>query len=85
MFRPVFKESSTALTCNIDEHGARVRRIWGAFTLGLGLAAAGTALWTGIGWLWIIAALGMGMGVLAFFEARKKWCVIRAMGIKTPL
>lgn len=73
------------LTCNINERGARVRRIWGALCLVMGVTAAGVALGTGIWWLWIIGGMAIGAGAFAFFEARKKWCAVRAMGIKTPV
>ncbi|MBT6728200.1 MAG: hypothetical protein HOA75_15830 [Deltaproteobacteria bacterium] len=35
-------------------------------------------------WGYPIAAIAFG-GAFAIFEARAGWCVIRAMGFKTPL
>lgn len=73
------------LTCNIDHRGAKARRIWGALCLAVALASAGAAFLENIGWLWILAAASAAAAALAFYEARKKWCVMRAIGIKTPL
>jgi len=74
------------LTCNINARGKAVRLIWGIL-----LIAAGTV--TAIAWAypkssilgWVISvALVLG-GAFAVFEARVGWCVIRAMGWKTPM
>ena len=72
-------------SCNIDRRGAAVRRVWGALNLVAALVFAALAWWIGPWWLWVIAAVCAVGGLLAFYEARKKWCVVRAMGIKTPL
>jgi NAD/NADP transhydrogenase beta subunit len=73
------------MQCNIDERGARVRRLWGIANLGIALLAALLASWSGLWWVWIIAAVALVAGVLGLFEAHKKWCVMRAMGVKTPM
>jgi len=73
------------LTCNIDERGAKVRRIWGLLCFAVAAAAAGLAVIASLWWLGLLAAGSAAAGALAFYEARNKWCVIRAMGIKTPL
>jgi len=43
------------------------------------------ALWSGIWWLWLIAGLAAAAGIFAIYESRKKWCALRAMGIKTQI
>jgi cell division protein FtsW (lipid II flippase) len=49
------------------------------------LILAGLAFWSGIWWIWIVAGVCAAAGGFALYEARKKWCVVRAMGFKTPL
>jgi hypothetical protein len=73
------------LTCNIDDRGARHRRVWGTLFILVGIIVGAAALLTGPPWLWIIAAGAAGAGAFALFEARKKWCAMRALGIKTPM
>ena len=43
----------------------------------------GLALWSGTWWLWIIVAACAAAGGFAIFEGRNKWCLLRALGIKT--
>ena len=73
----------TFMQCNIDQRGATFRRIWGAMNLIVAAVVAALALWSGIWWLWIIVALCTAAGSFALYEAHKKWCVLRAMGIQT--
>lgn len=79
-------DANMPLTCNIDAKGKLARLIWGILLL-----VAGTIL--AIAWAWgttspmrwglvIVCLVG---GAFAVFEARAGWCVVRAMGIKTPL
>ncbi|MED5350514.1 MAG: hypothetical protein VYB50_03375 [Candidatus Thermoplasmatota archaeon] len=76
-----------ALECNIDAKGKAVRLIGGIFSLVAGLVSVVFAA-TGIvdqqlGWL-VSGGLIFG-GAFAIFEARAGWCVVRALGFKTPL
>lgn len=75
-----------ALACNIDARGKAVRLRIG---IGLGLIGAlstltwavpfgGTPAWLVSGGLLLAAAVSI-------FEARAGWCVVRAMGFKTPI
>jgi len=73
------------MQCNIDEKGARFRRTWGTMNLMVAAMMAGLAFWSGIWWLWIICGVCAVAGGFAIFEARRKWCVMRAMGMKTPM
>ncbi len=44
--------------------------------------------WVGLGpvrlWVALSVLLALG-GVFALFEARRGWCAVRALGIKTPM
>ena len=75
-----------ALTCNIDSRGRIVRAIYGVILV-LTSAALGYfwALPSQNIWHWIVAALCFGAGAFGLFEARRGWCVMRAMGFKTPV
>jgi len=36
------------------------------------------------GWWWFVVAGAAAGGAFTVFEARAGWCVVRAMGFKTP-
>lgn len=69
---------------NIDQRGRTARRRIGRLVLGVGaLSLVGgvvlqSPLLTGLG---IVGAAG---GAFSLFEARRGWCVVRAMGLDTP-
>ena len=72
--------------CNIDQKGRSVRRNGGLLCLALGAASLGAAysgvsrrLFLGAGVCLVLA------GLFQLYESRKGWCVIRALGIKTPV
>ena len=76
-----------ALECNIDAKGKALRLIGGVFSLVAGLVSVVLAA-TGIvdqqlGWI-VSGGLVFG-GAFAIFEARAGWCIVRALGFKTPL
>ncbi|MEK9651401.1 MAG: hypothetical protein VW102_04310 [Poseidonia sp.] len=75
------------LECNIDARGKAARLVGGiagvAFGLLLAVLLVTETLTLGIGW-YAVAGAVFG-GSFAIFEARAGWCVIRAMGFKTPL
>jgi len=73
------------MQCNIDEKGAQFRRVWGTLNLMGGVVLGGLAFWSGVWWLWIIAGIAAAAGAFAIFEAQKKWCIIRSMGLKTRI
>ena len=73
------------MECNIDERGVRFRRTWGMMNLIVAAMMGALAFWSGIWWLWIISAACATGGGFALYEARKKWCVMRAMGLKTKV
>ena len=73
--------------CNIDAKGKVARllggiaSIFGALILAALLATDTIAF--GLGW-YAVAGAVLG-GAFAIFEARAGWCIVRAIGIKTPL
>jgi hypothetical protein len=76
-----------ALRCNIDARGKRIRLIYG-----VGLALVGIVLtfaWaipSGGGALpWTISLIALVSGAFVIFESRTGWCILRAMGFKTPV
>jgi len=75
-----------ALQCNIDSRGRVARLLYGILML---LAAVVAALvWavpSGSGWAWVVTVVLAVAGVFGIFEARAGWCVVRAMGFKTPI
>ena len=74
------------LTCNIDSKGKAVLLVWGLLLIVAAVLVA--ALWAAREntWVpWAVAAALALSGAFAVFEARAGWCVVRAMGIKTPI
>lgn len=75
-----------ALTCNIDAKGKAARLIYGFGMVVLGLLLTYFLAWaSGSFWRWFVAISCLIGGAFAIFEARAGWCVMRAMGFKTPL
>ena len=74
------------LHCNIDSRGRAARLIYGVVVVLAGVAAA--VFWAmpaGSVWAWVLAVSLFAAGAFAIFEARAGWCVVRAMGFKTPI
>ena len=75
------------MQCNIDARGKAARLKAGI------LALIGSLILTGLivggvfeGTIWWLMAGGSAFGgAFAIFEARAGWCIVRAMGFKTPL
>ena len=75
-----------ALQCNIDSKGRAARLIYGVVAVLAGAAAA--AFWAvpaGSVVAWVVAVSLLVAGAFGIFEARAGWCVVRAMGFKTPI
>ena len=74
------------MQCNIDKRGRILRTTMGIVTdaVGTGLVAAAI-----FGWLpsWALYAgiAAMLGGAFMIFEGVNGWCVVRAMGFKTPI
>lgn len=74
------------LQCNIDAKGRAARLIYGIVLLAAGVLSA--VFWAhraGSTVGWVVSAAAVLSGAFAVFEARAGWCVVRAMGFKTPL
>ena len=75
-----------ALECNIDARGKAVRLRLGIMGVlsSLGLAAA--CLLIGAPDLaWVVPTGAFVGGAFAIFEGRTGWCVVRALGFRTPI
>lgn len=73
--------------CNIDAKGKAARFLGGVASI-LGALVLAALLVTdtiafGLGW-YAVAGAVFG-GAFSIFEARAGWCIVRAIGIKTPL
>ena len=76
-----------ALVCNIDAAG-KAARLRGGIMAVIGGAVMGIGILTGIvaGPFWWLATAGaFAGGAFSIFDARAGWCVVRALGIRTPL
>ena len=74
------------MQCNIDRRGQVLRTTMGTITslVGAGLLAARYAFGVDAlpAWAGIAALAG---GAFMIFEGVNAWCVVRAMGFKTPV
>ncbi|MDZ4830208.1 MAG: hypothetical protein SGJ09_08440 [Phycisphaerae bacterium] len=74
------------MQCNIDSKGKAVRLMGGAIIEGIGLLLV--TLWF-VGmmppWAAIVGAVAIVSGLFGIFEGLSGWCVVRAMGFKTPI
>ena len=75
-----------ALECNIDARGKSVRLRLGIMGVlsSLGLAAA-CLLISAPELAWVVPAGAFVGGAFAIFEGRTGWCVVRALGFRTPI
>lgn len=75
------------MECNIDQKGRLARLYTGIVAIVFGIALALltylSVIPATLGWLAVAGSI-FG-GAFAIFEARKGWCIVRAVGIKTPL
>ena len=77
----------SGMECNIDHKGRLARLYTGIIAIVFGIALALltyiSVIPTALGWMAVAGSI-FG-GAFAIFEARKGWCIVRAIGIKTPL
>jgi membrane protein YdbS with pleckstrin-like domain len=73
-------------TCNIDQRGRTVRLVMAALleSVGILLGVLWYLEWTPAWSIWPAAAVWVS-GMFVLLEALVGWCVIRAMGFKTPI
>ena len=83
-----FKADTPAMPeCNLDAKGKAARFVGGIASL-LGAVVLGILLLTGtleLSFGWYAVGGAVFGGAFALYEARSGWCVVRALGIKTPL
>ncbi len=73
-----------AMRCNIDQKG-KFRRLIGGLAMMLFSVVAWVLYFMQAGdWLLFPAVLCGILGGFMIFESRRGWCVLRAMGVKTP-
>jgi hypothetical protein len=83
---PEFGRVAMPLSCNIDSRGKLARLIYGIILVAIGVVLlVFWALRDGGILGWIVSAACLLSGAFAIFEARAGWCVMRAMGFKTPM
>ena len=75
------------MECNLDARGKAARMVGGIAGVMFGLVMAVLLALDVVGGLAAssVAAGSLFGGAFAIFEARAGWCVVRAMGIRTPL
>ncbi len=74
------------ITCNINRSGRWARLIYGLAMILLAMALGWFWAWpAGTIWRWLVCGVALASGGLGVFEAWSGWCVVRAMGIKTPM
>ena len=74
------------MQCNIDKKGRIARAISGVLCIILGVVVAVLCYLGKIStsYYWLAGPL-IPAGAFSIYEARKSWCVMRAMGFKTPM
>ncbi len=75
------------MQCNLDQRGRKVRLGWCVLCLIVAVALAALHLLdvlTGWGW-WIGIVALITSAALGYYAYRKGWCLMRAMGFKTPM
>ncbi len=75
------------MQCNIGAKGKAVRLKLGLKALALALVFSVlilTGLLESVYWWYVTGAIAF-TGAFAIFEARAGWCIVRAMGFKTPI
>ena len=73
------------LAANIDRRGRKVRLVVGIVVDACGAVLVVTSLHHGGTGILIGGIVALVFGSFTIFEAANGWCLLRAMGIKTPL
>jgi hypothetical protein len=75
-----------AFSCNIDRRGRLARLIYGIVIAAIGVFLIFTwAVGSGSAVRWVVCVALVLSGAFAVFEAMIGWCVVRAMGFRTPM
>ena len=74
------------LTCNIERRGRIARAICGAVFVALAVAVGFGILPIETRWIRLALAIPLGLlGAFQLFEAAAGWCIVRALGGRTPM
>ena len=73
------------MTPNIGRAGRIARATTGTLCVIAGVSCVVLAWPAPIGWRYLLCAILVLAGAFQWYEARKKWCVMRACGFKTPM
>ena len=76
---------NSRLACNIDQRGRRARLIGGGVVDVCGLALLVTGMVSHSLSLIVVGIFLDITGSFMIFEGARGWCVLRAMGMKTPM
>jgi hypothetical protein len=73
--------------CNIDARGKAIRLKLGIIGIVVGFVLATVFYFAEIDWWipWLIPLGIAGGGAFAIFESWAGWCIVRAMGFRTPV
>ena len=70
---------------NIDRPGRIARGITGTMCIGAGVAMWQLGWPESATWRFVLAIGSVAVGLFQMFEACCAWCVMRAMGFRTPM
>ena len=70
---------------NIDRKGRLIRAITGVFCLILGVVVVSYGWNESPTFRWTVGGILVLAGLFQLFEAQKGWCVMRALGFRTPI
>lgn len=75
------------MQCNIDSRGKAVRLVSGLIVTLIGVVLLVLGLMDVIepNWIYAVAAVTLASGLFQVYEGWCGWCVMRAMGFKTPI
>lgn len=75
------------MQCNIDAKGKAVRLLSGIIVTLIGMVLLGLGLTNVIepNWVYMVVAVMIVAGLFQIYEGWRGWCVVRAMGFKTPM
>jgi hypothetical protein len=73
------------LSCNIDQRGRKARLIGSRYLMTVAILLATGGWLMHLPWLFWAALTAFLVGAFMLFEARKGWCMLRAMGFRTRL
>jgi hypothetical protein len=73
------------MQCNIDQRGRKARIATGILIDLVGISVLVAGIVFGHVALIIAGVVTSGAGIFVIFEGVKGWCILRALGVKTPL